>query len=428
MVVATLTMVAAACGQSEPDRSPLPEIPETTEPPPPVIVDPIPNDGSCVLVVGEGARVVSINEDFDASDTFVVGDIITAVGGRAVTTDQLLIAELGNHRPGEVITFDYQRDGEARQDDVTLGANPADDQRAMLGVNVDSAISGHAPVNTPQGELTPGRTHLLSVDGSLYLHDPVAAAWQSVGVDGPFGSVVALDGRLVTADSSGLGLAPLESSELIALPTSGRLIINLLGVMDGLLVASLAEVSTDGTEVTSAAVAGIDVAANELVWEWNPGTVDGQVVSPILGATAPDGGVAAITSLVDGNRLHSLLDAAGNVVAGWGTETAFLPARTIVVGWYDQSELAFLAGSGTEVSLNLLDLADLSTTQLRLLDLSEPLLQVWAVGDGTSVVLTDGVESQVFDIDAQAPGRVVARACDVTEVAGPVALQSWLPT
>ena len=147
--------------------------------------------------------------------------------------------------------------------------------------------------------------------------------------------------------------APVGGGAEIPLPTSGRLIVNVLGVLDGLLVAGLAELSDTSPDVTSAAVAGIDISANEVVWEWDPGLLNGQVVQPILGSTAPSEGVLAITSLVGDLRLHSLLDTTGSVVAGWGTETPFLPARTVVAGWYDQSNLAFVARSEDQLTLNL---------------------------------------------------------------------------
>lgn len=428
VVVGALALLAAACGQSRPDRSPLPDIPADLATP--VVVDPIPNDGTCVLVVGEGARVLSTDESLNAADIFLPGDIITAVAGTSVTSDQTLVVELQSHRPGDVITFDYQRDGDARQADVLLEAHPDDSEIAILGVRVDTSSRGHAPNDTPRGDLAPERTHLLAVDGSLYFHDPVAAAWQSLDADADrlTSSVVAVEGRLFAVDPSGVGLAPVGGGDMIPLPTSGRLIINLFGVVDGLLLASLAEVSSDnGLEVNSAVVAGIDVAAGEVVWEWDAGRLNGEVVQPVLGITAPDDGLAAITSLVGDIRLHSLLDSTGTVVAGWGTETDFLPVRAIVAGWYDQSTLAFVARTDEQLTLNVLDIADFSHTQLAVLDASGTLRQVWAVGDGRNVVITNDTESRLFYAGAVTPGRLVTRACDVREIAGPVAIQSGLP-
>ena len=423
----SLAVLATACGQSAPARPPLPEIPEDLAIP--VIVDdPIPDNGSCVLVVGEGARVLSIDESFSTGEALLVGDIITGVAGTPVASSQTLIAELRSYRPGEVVTLDIERDGASRQDDVILGSHPEDSGAAVLGVRVDTALRGHAPNAIPQGDLAPERAHLLAVAGSLYFHDPVAAAWQSVGAPSPLGSVVALDGRLFAVTSSGSGLAPVGGGAEIPLPTSGRLIVNVLGVLDGLLVAGLAELSDTSPDVTSAAVAGIDISANEVVWEWDPGLLNGQVVQPILGSTAPSEGVLAIPSLVGDLRLHSLLDTTGSVVAGWGTETPFLPARTVVAGWYDQSNLAFVARSEDQLTLNLVlvDVDDFSYTHLRVLDRNELLFQVWAVGDGTNVVINAESESKLFDIGAQTPGRLVTRACDVREIADPTVLRSGL--
>lgn len=426
VLVGVVAIVAASCGQSAPARSPLPEIPDDLANQ--VVTVPIQDDGTCVLAVGEGALVLGVDGSFGGAGVLTPGDIITGVENSPVTSDQTLVAALANHQPGDVVTVEYERQGENRQDELTLQAMPTDPDVPILGIRVDTALRGQDPLESLEGELAPDRTHLLSVDGSLYLHDPVAALWQSLGLERPVGTVVSLDGRLYTVDLSGVGLAPVgDDGDGIILNTSGRLVLSLLGVIDGLLIAGLIEVS-DGLELGSAAVAGIDVAANEVVWEWDPGLLDGEVVRPIVGAASPDGSVAAITSLAGEARLYTLLDPSGEPVAGWGSENPFLPERTILAGWYDDSALAFLVGSDSEIILNSVEVNNFSYDQLAVLDSSETLRQVWAVGDGSNVVVTGNAESKIFDIGGvAATGRLVSRACEVFQIAGPSALMGLTP-
>ncbi len=72
--------------------------------------------------------------------------------------------------------------------------------------------------------------------------------------------------------------------------------------------------------------------------------------------------------------------------------------------------------------MNSVELADFSYSQLAVLDASETLRQVWAVGDGSNVVVTGSAESKLFDIGGVATGRLVSRACEVFQIAGPSAL------
>ncbi len=424
ILFACVALVAAACGQAAPDRSPLPEIPDDLANQ--VVTVPIQDDGTCVLAVGQGALVLEVDQSFAGAGVLKPGDVITGVGDSPVTSDQTLITALADHRPGEAVTIEYERGGESRQERLTLNESPSDPEVPILGIRVDTSLHGQDPLGSLEGELTPGRTHLLSVDGSLYLHDPVAAVWQSLNLERPVGSVVSLDGQLYTVNLAGLGLAPVggDGAEIM-LDTSDRLILNLLGVIDGLLIAGLVEVSDD-LELGSAAVAGIDVAANEVVWEWDPGLLNGEVVRPVVGAASPDGSVAAITSLAGEERLYTLLDPSGQPVAGWGSDTAFLPERTILAGWYDDSALAFIVGTDSEVTLNSVEVNDFSYDQLAVLDSSEALRQVWAVGDGSNVVVTGNAESRIFDVGGVATGRLVSRACEVFQIAAPSALLSGL--
>jgi S1-C subfamily serine protease len=54
------------------------------------------------------------------------GDVVTAVGGKAVLQNNDLSELIARHKPGDTVTLDILRDGQHMTVDVTLGSRPAD--------------------------------------------------------------------------------------------------------------------------------------------------------------------------------------------------------------------------------------------------------------------------------------------------------------
>ncbi|NIS32698.1 MAG: PDZ domain-containing protein, partial [Actinobacteria bacterium] len=55
-----------------------------------------------------------------------IGDRITSVNGLFVRTKEDIINELRRFRVGDVVAFEYDRDGTTRVIDVVLGERPED--------------------------------------------------------------------------------------------------------------------------------------------------------------------------------------------------------------------------------------------------------------------------------------------------------------
>jgi len=71
-----------------------------------------------------GARVAEVVEGSPAQDAGLeVGDVITKVDDTDVTDAQELVAAIRAHESGDDITITYERDGESRTADVTLGGD-----------------------------------------------------------------------------------------------------------------------------------------------------------------------------------------------------------------------------------------------------------------------------------------------------------------
>jgi putative serine protease PepD len=73
--------------------------------------------------VGTGARIERVEPGSAAEDAGLqVGDVVTAVGDRPVTTSTELTAAVRSQAPGEEVTLTVRRGGESRTVDVTLGS------------------------------------------------------------------------------------------------------------------------------------------------------------------------------------------------------------------------------------------------------------------------------------------------------------------
>ncbi len=73
--------------------------------------------------VGTGARIERVEPDSAAQDAGLqVGDVVTAVGDRPITTSTELTAAVRSEAPGEEVTLTVRRGGETRSVEVTLGS------------------------------------------------------------------------------------------------------------------------------------------------------------------------------------------------------------------------------------------------------------------------------------------------------------------
>jgi putative serine protease PepD len=73
--------------------------------------------------VGTGAEIVSVEPNSAAADAGLqVGDVVTAVGDRPVTTSTELTAAVRSHAPGEKVDLTVRRGGQTQTAQLTLGS------------------------------------------------------------------------------------------------------------------------------------------------------------------------------------------------------------------------------------------------------------------------------------------------------------------
>lgn len=91
-------------------------------------------------IAADGAVVMEVMDESAAAAAGIeAGDVITGLNDAAVASSDELIALLGDHKPGDVVTISYTRDDETLTAEATLGAHPDDETKAYLGVRLAPA-------------------------------------------------------------------------------------------------------------------------------------------------------------------------------------------------------------------------------------------------------------------------------------------------
>ncbi len=148
-----------------------------------------------------GALVAEVVADSPAAQAGLqVGDVITAIDGKEINTDNHLPDLLATYKPGDKATLTVQRSGEADQEiPVTLGENPDDSTKAYLGIRytegpaIDSQGGGEQPFQMPFHGL-PNFSLPEGVESGVAIGE--------VTPDGPAAKAGVQSGDLVTAVDS----------------------------------------------------------------------------------------------------------------------------------------------------------------------------------------------------------------------------------
>ncbi len=88
-----------------------------------------------------GALVLEVLEDTPAARAGLrPGDIIVAVDGREVTAEQSLSKLIAQHKPGERVSLEVQRQSGTMRLEVVLVENPRQPGQGYLGVRVQDLV------------------------------------------------------------------------------------------------------------------------------------------------------------------------------------------------------------------------------------------------------------------------------------------------
>ena len=88
--------------------------------------------GYRVSVTGDGALVTAVNPGDPADGNLQVGDVIKSVNGEAVTLHDQVVSKVRQHKPGDVITIGFNRNGADKTVELKSISDP--DGNARIGV------------------------------------------------------------------------------------------------------------------------------------------------------------------------------------------------------------------------------------------------------------------------------------------------------
>lgn len=367
-----LLIVVSACVAQPPERAPLPDV-----------EDVLPQAAGCQLNVGEplGVLVVTISSTGAAAGLLEEGDIITSIDGMATVTRPDLTEIMTGFGPGDQITVEYTRDGSDASTVITLGTNPEDETRGMIGVTVQTAFET-VDLDSVNDTIEPSPTaRPIQVGDTLYLVDPLTNTWQGMGITPPS------DTRWVSTSTgiySVIGDDPVQVLDLL----TGEPIaddgfrdwdpLRLIGaVADHVLVVVSAAIP-DQPGFVSLGVAAFDPRSGETAWV---SPVSNEFGVPVAAFGSPDDSafLAVGADPESGEQMGvGLFNASGAIQTTTGLDGLGTP-----IGWHDDTRMAFRTSEGV-VSIH--DFIDGSTETF---ELPQNLFgsEAAAVGDGENLIV-----------------------------------------
>jgi len=168
--------------------------------------------GYRVRVTQQGAFVVEVLPGTAAARDLHPSDVIVEIDGDHVGTLAKLREILATKKPGDRISLKVRREGKPLEFDLTLGADPSDEKRAVIGVLVEQAANIRLPVKVqidtgnvggPSAGLAMA-LGLLEKLGRDVDHGRRVAATGEIELDGSVGPVGGIKQKTIGARDAGI--------------------------------------------------------------------------------------------------------------------------------------------------------------------------------------------------------------------------------
>ncbi len=400
MLVVT-ALILAGCAPTPPVRVSLPDLESAL--PPPV---------ECTFLIGSplGVLVEEVIPDSAAAGILEVGDVIVAADGTDTPDSAALLVVLGSKTPGDLIEIDYVRDGSEQTSTISLGANPDEPARPMIGIMIRTEYES-VPARETEGSIDPGPTvRPISIGSDLYLLDPGTPDWERTALTPPDDLLWASTGSDIYVVDEGMIRSIAEEAEVPHDGLEGWDPARAIGsIGDDLLLVVTRPVADNPEEVTLA-VARLDPSSGTTSW-----------VIPLLAGTG-----IPVSALNSPDRTHFLLigvnEDGTEITSAWvwdqdGEDLGLEDLQDFgtPIGWMDDSTLLFRSEGGTG---NLVAVPSGEPEQVSL-DPQLATLPLFAVGDGHSVLAVDGQNLVIDDIDTDTEVRTLAADCVFGRVGEP---------
>lgn len=396
-----LAVLALACAPTPPERASLPKVDAVLDPP-----------VQCTFLIGDpqGVLVDEIIPNSASDGLLLPGDVIVAVEGESTDDSDALLGVLEDSLPGDTIDVNYLRNGTDTTTTLTLGSNPDDSSRPMIGVMIRTSYQTVQADEVGTSIEGSPSARAIAIGGTIYLADPLTTEWARTDVD------VEADPAWIATTS---GIYSMEEDTVVDLQTGEPIpndrfeeweplrIIGSIG--DDLLLAVTRPVPDEIDQVV-VGVTRFDPA--EARTEWVSPSVDGFGI-PVLALSAADEETIVVVGVnEDGSEVMgvALWDGEGITLSPEVPLTLGTPA-----GWMDDNTLLFRTEEAvaTELEVGTGESAEVT------LDPQIAGLPVFPVGDGRHVLAVDGQTLLLDDLDDGGEVRVLAQDCAISRLGNP---------
>jgi hypothetical protein len=395
----TFFLVAVACAQTAPPRTLLPPV-----------GDLVPEPQVCGFLVGEGTGV-EIEDVVSGSPSEGIleeGDVLTALDGLAITNAGELREALAARSVGDRVSLTVLRDGVEARLEVVLGAGPDDPARPVLGVLINTAFDRVPAAEVAEGSIEGRLVRPVSIGEEMYLVDPVAARWASLGVAAPNEIWAAVGKAVVVLENAAPTSAILldrNSGRSVRLDGDGWEGTRIMGTLGSDVVVSAQRAVPEEPDLSESGVLLVDFTRGQVRWDW---LANFSGVIPVASYPSPDGSMLLVigSDTTDQKVKYLVLDSEGTVQIDAGE----LPAadEQIALGWFDDQSVLLRAVTG---EISLLDISTGATTEASFPPGLVTVPRAWAVGDGVNVIADTGSRLVRFDLAGQSEIRVLADSC-----------------
>lgn len=166
----------------------------------------------------DGARIEDIQEPSAVdADQLRVGDVIVAVGGVPVRSNEAVIDRVSRTSPGDQVTLRVLRDGAERDETLTVVASPDDPAAPRLGLLLSNHLELPVDVHIDAGVIGGPSAGLMFSLGIIDLLGPddltggaVVAGTGTIDRDGRVGAIGGIQQKILGAVVRGDGARPAE--------------------------------------------------------------------------------------------------------------------------------------------------------------------------------------------------------------------------
>jgi hypothetical protein len=396
-----IALLTSGClAQRPPERSPLPDASTAITTPP-----------SCAVIDGPalGVHVEDVSPGTASFGILEPEDLLTTLDGVTLTSTGDLLSTLSERSPGDRVVVGLRRGGEPLELTVTLGENPQNPDRPLLGISIATEYA-EVPPEAAAKLADPGRfARAVTIGDFVYVVDPTTGRLGVTDLSPSPTLAMVVDGTQYRVEREGETGRIVDGSGRQIDVSTGDVPLGLLGSDAGDLFIVAERVDEDGVAAPVLIRAGARSGAAKWAWE----TTEDEGV-PVFTVVSPDGSKLLVGFAIQGagGLSYRVVDArTGDPLTR--PEALSQIDGGVSFGWFDDGRIAVQTPGTTPI---LLDPLTLDSEPIALpFDPAEG-TRLWAAGDGLHLLIDTGQTFGLVTLDGSTEVRPIARRCEVTFV------------